>query len=127
MSAGTSPPCSLDERLGHADQRLRFLAEEAGGLDLLLELGRSRAPAPPRRDSAEQRRRDHVDARVGGLRRQDRGDQQLERVPVVQLGVGVRVLLGERLDDAPGEWRGISEMQIRNAEFTDDAQLTQPT
>jgi hypothetical protein len=45
-------------------------------------------PAPRVGIAREERRRDHVDARVGGLRREHRGDEQLERVAVVQLGVG---------------------------------------
>ena len=82
-----------DERLGHADQGLRFLAEEAGGFDLLLERWRTSFRQGGRIQVAlEQGGCDEVDPRIGRLRRQDGGDQQLERRPVVQLSVGVRVL-----------------------------------
>ena len=48
MSAGTSPPWSLDERLRHADERLRLRAEEAGRVNLRLELRRCVARASAR-------------------------------------------------------------------------------
>jgi hypothetical protein len=90
----------VDEHRRHADERLGFLAEEAGRDDLFLEhrrLGPRQRVRP--RVAREQGRGDHVHPRVGGLRRQDRGDQQLEWIAVVQFRVGVRVLLGEPLDD----------------------------
>ena len=47
----------------------------------------------------EQGRRDQVDALVGGLRRQDGRDQQLEGVGVVQLGVGAGMLRLELVEN----------------------------
>ena len=44
---------AFDERLRHADERLRLRAEEAGRVNLRLELrGASPSPARARRDSA---------------------------------------------------------------------------
>jgi hypothetical protein len=52
MSAGTCPPWSRIEDLRHGDERLRLLAEEAGGEDLRLELRGVAAASAARRDSA---------------------------------------------------------------------------
>ena len=52
ISAGTSPPWSLDERPRHADERFRFRAEEAGRMNLRLERRASLSRARARRDSA---------------------------------------------------------------------------
>ena len=77
-----------------------FGAEEPGRVNLRLELaGVAFASAGGVGIALEQRRRDHVHALVGRLRRQDRRHQQLERVPVVQLGVRVRMLRLELVED----------------------------
>ena len=47
----------------------------------------------------EQRRRHEVDACVGGLRREDRRDEQLERVAVGELGVRARMMPFQRVED----------------------------
>src|SRR5581483_3762574 len=89
-----------DESLRHAEQRLRLRAKKPGGVDQRFELRRRRLRERLRvRIFLEQHRRDQVDARVGRLRRQDRRDEQLERVPVMQLGVGVGMLRLERIED----------------------------
>ena len=83
-------------------ERLRLRAEETGGVNLRLELRRRRLRERARVGIAlEQRRRDQVHALIGRLRREDRRDQQLEGVAVVELGVGVRMLRLERVEDVP--------------------------
>src|SRR5690348_11769932 len=88
---------TLDERLGHAEQRAGLGAEEARRADLALELLR---PGLRQRVGSwirlEQTGRDHVDALVGALRRENGGDQQLERRVEVErdLGVGISALEG---------------------------------
>jgi hypothetical protein len=90
----------FDERLGHADERPGLRAEEAGRVNLRLELlgGRVRERARVA-ISREERRRDDVDARIGGLRGQNCRDEQLERALVVELGVRVRMLCLEQVED----------------------------
>src|SRR5207248_11399882 len=73
-----------------------LVAVEAGRLEDLLQLGAVRAGVVGSRHvPGEQLRRDLVDPYVRGLRGQDRGDRQLQRVAVVQLAVRVRVRLRE--------------------------------
>jgi hypothetical protein len=90
----------LHERARHSGERLRFHPEEAGGLNLGLELRcrrlRQRAGV---RISREERRRDLVDALVGALRRQDRRDEQLVGVAEVKLGERARMLTLELFED----------------------------
>ena len=70
----------LDQRLRHADQRLRLGAEEPGRVNLRLELRGGRLGQRPRvRIAGEQRGRHQVHALVGRLRRENRRHQQLER------------------------------------------------
>jgi len=96
-----------DQLLRHPDQGFRFLTKESGRQNLRLELGGCGLRQRARISIAlEKGGRDHVDARVGGLRGQDCRHQQLERVAVMQLRIGVRVLLRERLDDPPGRLGG---------------------
>ena len=112
-----------DEHLRHADQRLGLLPEEPGRQDQPLELGCVGPRQRPRvRIALEQRRRDHVHALVRGLRRQDRGGEQLEGVAVVQFGVGVRMLLGERLDDPASRGRGLHA----SSDFSGSGPLLRP-
>jgi len=98
----------LHERLRHADQGLCLGAVEAGGVNQRLEVGgrrlreRARVAVFP-----EQRRRHHVHAHVGRLRRQDRRREQLERRPEVQLGISVRVLRLELVDNRAGLTGGL--------------------
>ena len=54
------------------------------------------------RVAGEQRGRHQVDANVGTLGREDGGDQQLQRVFVVQRALGVGILFGQEPDDLPG-------------------------
>ncbi|HEX2444322.1 MAG TPA: hypothetical protein VHJ77_10295 [Vicinamibacterales bacterium] len=93
-------PMLLDERDRHAGERLRFHPEEAGGLNLGLELRRGCPGQRARvRVSFEERRRDLVDALVGALRRQDRRDEQLVGTAEVELGERARVLTLELFED----------------------------
>jgi hypothetical protein len=85
-AVGTSPSNRSSSRLRHRDQVARLALVEPGRPDDLLQLDRVRAGQGDRIGiPGEQRRGHHVDAGVGGLRRQHRGRQQLERVAVVQL------------------------------------------
>ena len=72
---------ALDQHLAELDERRGLVAEEAGGLDQLFELGidRRRRSRPRVAVAREQGRRHLVDALVGALCGQDRGYRQLER------------------------------------------------
>jgi hypothetical protein len=48
---------------------------------------------------AEQRRRHHIDPRVGALRREHHGDEQLEIVLVVERRARVRIGLSQDRED----------------------------
>ena len=78
---------------GHRDQVLRLVPEEPGGadqlLDVFLAVPRARARASGYR--CEERRSDEIDPRVGALRREDRGHQQLVGVGVLEGAVRVRI------------------------------------
>jgi hypothetical protein len=91
---------AFDHLSRHPDKRSRLRAEEPRRLDLRLELrGRGSRERSRVRIAGKQRRRDLVDALVGTLRRQDRGDQELVGVGEVQLGISIRMLRGERRHD----------------------------
>ena len=108
MLAGTSPPCVATSACAMPMSAFDFArkkpVEWICGSSCLGRRFRERARVGV---ALEQRRRDQVDARVGGLRRQDRRDEQLERRPVVQLGVGVRVLRLEPIEDLARLARGL--------------------
>ena len=93
----------LLQRRCHPDEVLRLRAEEAGRLDQLLDLvGIGVGEVGRRRVLREQRGRDHVDALVGALRGEDRRDEQLVRVRVVQRAVRVGVQLLQAAHDCVG-------------------------
>lgn len=97
------PAVLLDQCGRHPDQRLRLRAEEAGRVDLRLEfVGRRLGQCRRIRIPLEQRRRDHVHALIGRLRRQDGGRQQLEGVREMEFRVSARMLLVERIEDRDG-------------------------
>src|SRR3546814_17966909 len=76
---------ALDDAGGHADEALGLVLVEAGGADDLLELRRLCDREVLRsRVAGEELRRDHLDALVAGLRRQDRGDEHPVGVGVLQ-------------------------------------------
>ena len=78
--SGISPPCVSHELGRHAEERARLRAEEAGRLDLRLELvGRGARERRGVGIAREERRRDLVDALIGALRGQNRRDQELVR------------------------------------------------
>src|SRR6266571_3580655 len=109
-------PVALQERLRHPDDRFRLVAEEPGAVNILLEdLGIRRGVVLRRLVLREQRRGDDVDPSVRGLSREDRRDEQLERVRVVERahGVGVGPLeAGDDLADArPGFCGRLAPMQ----------------
>ena len=70
------------------------------GLDLFQARRRQRARVWV---AGEQRRGDAVDPRIGGLRREDRRDEQLVGIAVVQLRVRAGVLPVEPRDDASAD------------------------
>src|SRR5207247_6934163 len=75
----------LDQHLGHADDRFRLVAEEPGALDLPLEHSGVRARVVARTPVLGEQVRGHlVHADVGALGGEDRGNEELEGVGVVQ-------------------------------------------
>src|SRR5206468_3444082 len=92
----------FDERLGHADDRLGLVPEEAGGLNLFLEHagigGRVGGGGAVLR---EQMRRHHVHPRISALRRENGSDRELEGALVVQRARGIRVIALQAPDDLP--------------------------
>jgi hypothetical protein len=75
----------LDDLSGRADDRLRLLPEEPGGINDLLDVGRVRGGERLGIGvGAEELRRDLVDRFVGALGGQDCRDEQLERLGVVE-------------------------------------------
>lgn len=93
-------PVSFHERAGHAGQRLRLGSEEAGRLNLRLQLrGRGLRQRAGVRVSREEGRRDSIDALVRALRRENRGDEQLVRIAEVELGERAGMLALELFED----------------------------
>jgi len=97
-------PVLRDELVRHPKERTGLLAEKAGRDNLPLEVC-CRRPGKRLRVgiTLEQGRRHEIDARVGGLRRKNRGHKELVRVPVLEFRVRVRVLLRQRVDDAAND------------------------
>ncbi|BBJ42651.1 hypothetical protein SSPO_053690 [Streptomyces antimycoticus] len=94
---------AVTEGCGQAQQRFGLGAEEAGRPDQLLQgLRVGCRHVLGRRTGGEERGGGLVDPQIGGLGGQDRGHQKLERALEVQLGMGVRIHLGELAVDAPG-------------------------
>src|SRR5262249_29512660 len=80
----------------HADQTLGLVLVEAGGPNDLLDVARvGRGKRLRSRIASEQLWRHQIDARVGGLRRQDRRHEQFERIGVIELAQRARILLRE--------------------------------
>src|SRR5262249_26388730 len=74
----------------------RLGTEETGRLDVPLQLTQAgRGEVMYRREALEEGRRDEVDTLVGTLRRQDGGDQELQRRLVLQRARRVRIELRE--------------------------------
>src|SRR4026208_2627224 len=68
----------------------RFVAVEARGFDPLFQRRERRVHIIFRRAiSPKQGRRDHIDAFIRGLRRENRRYEQLQRIPEVQLAMSV--------------------------------------
>ena len=77
---------ALDQRLGHPQQAAGLGPEEPAGVDQLLDGSRLGTGQRHRgRIGGEHRRGDLVDGLVRALGGQDGGDQQLERVFVIEL------------------------------------------
>ena len=80
----------LDDFAHRASNALRFIAIEARGFDRVFQVGNRcvhivfRCAVFPKQGG-----RDHVDAFVRGLRRENRCYKQLERIPKVQLAMRV--------------------------------------
>ena len=98
----------LVELARHPEQALRLRAEEPGGVHDRLDSSGSACARSLASGTGEQLRRDLVDVLVGGLRREDRRREQLERVLVHQRALGVGVLLREAFDDDRGAGLGSS-------------------
>ncbi len=103
---------AVHDALGHTNQVARLAGVEASRLYDPLQFGDiSDRQILGGGVAGKQRRRHHVDPDVSRLRRQDRGGQQLERVPVVQFANGDRILLGE----ATGHLAGAALRSSRRA------------
>ena len=98
---GSSTSCSslvghlavvlLDQHAAGGLDVLGLVAEKAGALHGLFQLGQRRGGEMGRTGIlAKQRRRDHVDPLVGALGREDRGHQQFQRRLEVQRALGLR-------------------------------------
>ena len=99
----------FDERARHSHERSRLRAEEARRVNQRLQLvGRRLGERGGVRIAREQRRRDAIDAGVGGLRRQNRRDEQLIGVLVVELGVGAGMLALQLPEDGQGASRAVT-------------------
>ena len=80
----------LDDYARRAANTFRFVAIEARGFDRVFQLGEWRVRIIFRGTIfPKQGRRDHVDAFVRGLRRENSRYEQLQRVPKVQLAMRV--------------------------------------
>ena len=89
--------------LAETEQARGLGPEESGGLDDLLDLGSIGGRVVGSRPVlGEQDRGYQIDTAVGGLRAQDRRNEELERIGVVQLAVGVRIKLGKLAVDPAG-------------------------
>jgi hypothetical protein len=95
-----------DEALRGSDECFPFLIEKSRRPDEWFEIGRRRVGECTRIGVLlEERGRHHVHAHVGRLRGEDGRHQQLERVPIMQLRIGVRMLLRECFNDSPRRLR----------------------
>src|SRR5688572_12321630 len=89
----------VDHRAGHAEQALRLVSEETCALDAILQiLGLGVREGRGVGKAREQVGRHHVDAYIGALRGQDRGDEKLVRIPVVERALRLRIRLLETTD-----------------------------
>ena len=89
-----------DEFVTTSPDVLRLVAEKAGGFDGLLQPGKRRIRVIRRRTVFfEQLLRDNVDTFVGALRGKDGGDEQFERVGVIQLAMRFGIGPVQRGDD----------------------------
>ena len=92
----------LDERLRHANDGFGLVPEKAGGLNLLFQhSGIDSRVVGGRAVLREQMWRDQVDPRVGALRGENRRDDELEGVAMVQRAGRVRILALQASDDLP--------------------------
>ncbi len=96
-------PVLLDEDARGADDGFRFRAKKTRRANLGFEIFRCGfRERGGIRVAREEPRRHQVHARVGGLRRQDRGDEQLERVAMVQLRIRAGMLAFKLVEDRTG-------------------------
>jgi len=92
----------LDQDAAGLDDVLRLASVQADGLDVLRKpLDAQRVDRLRRVGDRVELGRGLVDADIGGLRRKDHCDQQLEGRAVGQLGLGLGVVLVEATKDFP--------------------------
>src|SRR6266705_3416957 len=90
----------LDNVLSRLGDAFGFVAVKSGRFDLLLKFSEPGVSETLRGAIFfEELRRHDVDALISALGRQDRGDQQFERVGMIQFAVSVRIGLLQASDD----------------------------
>jgi len=92
----------VEDLLGRAADGLRLLTEEAGGVDVALELRHFDGEIGGRPWVLLEEHPGHlVDPLVARLRGEDRGDQELERCAELERRAPVRIGLGQASQDGP--------------------------
>lgn len=100
---GNAAAVPFDDRLATGFDAFGFVPKKAGGLDGFLEFGRGGAGVVCGGGVfGEERRGDLIDAFVGALGGKNGGDEELERIGMVQFTMGVRVGCAEFADDPQG-------------------------
>ena len=93
---------ALDEFAAAVLDVLRLVAKKAGRFNGLLQLGeRGVRVVRHRAIFFEQLFRDNIDAFIGALCRKNRGDEQFQRLGVIQLTARFRISPVQRGDDFP--------------------------
>ena len=91
-ASGDLPAVCLHEGVGHANDAPSLVAKKPRAFDDLLDVLLSCGCEGKRRWVGREQVRCHqIDAFVGALGAEDGGDQELPRVNVVELAVGVRI------------------------------------
>ena len=107
----------LDDLFASAQDRFRLVAVKAGRADFLLDVTRVRIRERGRSwILLEEPRRNHVHALVSTLRRQNGGDQKLERIVMFQCAARCWIRFVEPMQDgfhSPGIWAAAERASAR--------------